>query len=284
MITAAQRDIIRQRAYVPEHLLDYVTSITRAEPFLIEDYLVYTRRGWLLFVGYALSEDRNLARDEERMLRAFEQARAQFSPEVISVDSPALPPAMERDCSACSGPDHYYFLELAGLSLGKKLRNLLKRAGRELIVERGKDLEREHKRLIQDFIRSHPLQQGLAQIYRRLPEYVESGAAWVISARDERGKLSAFDIADFNSQDYAFYLFNFRSCQNYVPGASDLLLSSIIEQARLEGKKAINLGLGINPGVTFFKTKWGGSADLLHWTCIHETPRDERFDSMLDKL
>ena len=49
-----------------------------------------------------------------------------------------------------------------------------------------------------------------------------------------------------------------RSSKRAAPGASDLLLHRIAEDARAEGKRFLNLGLGVNDGVRFFKEKWGG--------------------------
>ena len=65
------------------------------------------------------------------------------------------------------------------------------------------------------------------------------------------------------------YMFNFSSKDRSTPGASDLLLSEIINHARTEQKKYINLGLGINSGVTFFKTKWGGIPFLPYTFCLY---------------
>jgi len=48
-------------------------------------------------------------------------------------------------------------------------------------------------------------------------------------------------------------MFNFTSDALYVPGVSDLLLFEVIKQSKTEGRKYMNLDLGINPGVTFFK-------------------------------
>ena len=73
----------------------------------------------------------------------------------------------------------------------------------------------------------------------------------------EKARLVAFDIVEFGSKDYAFYMFNFTSREDYVPGASDLLLNEMIRLAREKGKRFINLGLGINKGISFFKNKMG---------------------------
>ena len=99
-----------------------------------------------------------------------------------------------------------------------------------------------------------------------------------------RNELVAFDVAEFKPKEYCFYMFNFSSDARYVPGASDLLLSEVIQQAKTEEKKYINLGLGINPGVTFFKEKWGGVAFLPYAFCLFRPSKKESLDTLLQKL
>jgi hypothetical protein len=79
-------------------------------------------------------------------------------------------------------------------------------------------------------------------------------------------------------------MFNFRSETRYVPGASDLLLSAVIGQAIAEEKKYLNLGLGINPGVAFFKEKWGGAVFLPHACCLYHPPRKGFLEMLLQRL
>jgi len=79
-------------------------------------------------------------------------------------------------------------------------------------------------------------------------------------------------------------MFNFRSSACPVPGVSDLLLSELIQQALAEEKRAINMGLGINAGVTFFKKKWGGVVFLPYAFCLYGTSRKENLDTLLQKL
>jgi hypothetical protein len=58
-----------------------------------------------------------------------------------------------------------------------------------------------------------------------------------------------------------------------VPGASDLLFNEMVKLAQSEGKQAINLGLGIHPGIRRFKEKWGGQPFLAHNSVlIHRKP------------
>lgn len=57
-------------------------------------------------------------------------------------------------------------------------------------------------------------------------------------------------------------MFNFISRKNYIPGISDLLFYEIVKKAKDSGKLFINMGLGINKGVVFFKRKWGAERFL----------------------
>jgi hypothetical protein len=162
---------------------------------------------------------------------------------------------------------------------------MLSRAGRELSVERNKNFDEEHKKMVDDFLKTHPVDEATRFIFKRIDEYLSSSTtAWVFDARNKRNELVAFDVAEFKPRDYAIYMFNFGSDVLYVPGDSDLLLSEVIQQAKTERKKYINLGLGINPGVTFFKKKWGGVAFLPYTSCLYHPSRKENLEALLQKL
>ena len=62
MITPAERTYIEEHAYLPEHITPYVNAISQAEPFLVKDFLVYVKKGHLIFVGYPLREALNESR------------------------------------------------------------------------------------------------------------------------------------------------------------------------------------------------------------------------------
>lgn len=95
--------------------------------------------------------------------------------------------------------------------------------------------------------------------------------------------LVAFNIVDMGSADYAFYLFNFRSVTENVPGASDLLFYEMVSLAQSKGKGAINLGLGIHPGIRRFKEKWGGVYFLPYASALIRRQPPE-LKSLFDKL
>jgi len=162
---------------------------------------------------------------------------------------------------------------------------MLSRAGRELSMEKSRDFGKEHQKLIKIFLKTHPLDEATRFIFERIGDYLSSSTtAWVFDARNNKGELVAFDVAEFKPRDYAIYMFNFSSEAFYVPGASDLLLSEMIKQAKTEEKKYINLGLGINLGVTFFKKKWGGVVFLPYASCLYHPSRKENLETLLQKL
>ena len=232
-----------------------------------------------IFVGYPLKEPF----EEKRMRSALEDAIKRFKPESVSLIAPSIPSSL-NDC-VHPPSDRYYRLDLSALSISQKLRNMLSRAGRELSVEKNKDFDEEHRKMVDDFLKTHPVDEATRFIFERIGEYLSSSTtAWAFDARNNRGELVAFDVAEFKPRDYAIYMFNFSSDALYVPGASDLLLSAVIKQAKTDRKKYINLGLGINPGVTFFKKKWGGTPFLPYAFCLYHPSRKENLETLLQKL
>jgi hypothetical protein len=279
MIATDQLDYILEHAYIPEQMTSYVTAVSTAEPFLLENFLVYRKGGQVVFVGYPLREDFQ----EKRMKKALDEAVRRFNPSGVALMAPSIPSSIHPQTPPSS--DHYYQVDLAALSVSQKVRNMINRAKRYLKVEKRKTLDEGHRELVSEFLTAHPVGQQTRFIFERIPDYVSSSAtAWVYDARNEKGELVAFDVAEMGPKHYAFYMFNFTSHNRVIPGASDLLLWEILLQAKREDKHYINLGLGINPGVTFFKEKWGGVPFLPYSSCSYEPPSVERLETLFQKL
>jgi hypothetical protein len=279
MITASQEDYIGTCAYVPEHLPQYVTPISQTEPHLFGDFLVYAKKGHCIFVGYPLSD----AFEEKRLEKALEDAVRCLRPASVSLMASAIPSSIQ--CGPHSPTDYYYRLDLSTLSISQKLRNMVRRAGRELAVVKNARFEQEHREMVEAFLKTRSADAATGFIFQKIDVYLSSSeTASIFEARTGGGDLVAFDIAEFKPRDYAVYMFNFRSESHYIPGASDLLLSSVIQQAIGEGKKYINLGLGINSGVTFFKEKWGGVAFLPHAFCLYHPHKKGLLEMLLQSL
>ena len=249
MLTQEELRRIHRSAYLPEHLPDYVQAISGATPYYFEKVLFFLRRSHLIFVAYPL--DHNTV-DIEGVYTAVCQ---KYDPAMISIIAPRLwlpDGSYEKHIQ-----DHYYRLDLPLVSMNPEVAYMIRRAQRELRIVSGK-FGRQHKKLVKEFTKQHELTPEQTYLFRRLPHYLKSsGTARLLDARKD-DKLVAFTVMDSGSQDYAFYMFSFRSKKINVPGASDLLFNEMVKQAGKAGKKAINLGLGVNAGIRRFKQKWGG--------------------------
>jgi hypothetical protein len=279
MLTAVERDRIRDQAYIPEHLVDYVTAISGAEPCLAGAYLYYKQGGTTIFVGYPLGEPFTMTEMETRLKPVLRECK----PRLLSLVGPAPPPSVGT--WSRGGSDHYFRLDLQGFAMPPKVRNMVMRASKVLFMSREKKWNNEHGELVAEFLESRSVDDETRYIFDRIPAYIShSGTVEVISARTEGGRLVGFDVADFESRDYAFYMFNFRSRALYVPGVSDLLLHELIATAREKGKRFVNLGLGISEGNVFFKKKWGGDSFLPYEFCLSHLPEATRAQTLLQRL
>jgi hypothetical protein len=277
MVTPEEEIFLARHAYVPEHLPGYGRAFSGGQPFLLEDYLGYLREETLIWVGYPLAG----AFEDEKMKSALEAAIKKCRPSRVAVTAPSFSGTGGERKSA----DFYYRLELTSLRMPSKIGNMVRRAGRELTVEKSREFREDHQTLIDRFLRSREVEEGTGIIFSRIAPYLSSvPTARVFSARDSGGRLAGFDVADFGAEEYAFYLFNFRSRDAAVPGTSDLLLHALIREAQEQGKRYLNLGLGINDGVVFFKEKWGARSFLPHQSLVYRPSSPSFFDFFLKGL
>jgi hypothetical protein len=178
--------------------------------------------------------------------------------------------------------DRYYRLDLPLTAIKAAVAYMLRRARKELQVTQG-HFGQAHKKLIKAFIAEHSFNRRQKYLFKHIGPYLKtSGSAVLLEARKGK-KLVAFNIVDLGAADYAFYLFNFRSRKLNVPGASDLLFYEMVNLASIKGKKAVNLGLGINSGIRRFKQKWGG-APFLNYSSAFIDKREVDIGSLAKKL
>lgn len=279
MISATEADIIRNNACVPEHITRYVEAISGGEPYLFGSYLCYTAKGTLVFVGYPLAEPF----DEKRMKKSFDDVVKRLKPEEVALIAPAV--SLKNDTIVEKVSDHYYRLDINTLEIAPKTLNMIHRASKEITIEKTGKYSDENAGLVKEFFNSHQLSAGTRYIFEHIGDYVASShTALVMNGRDRDGKLVAFDVADFDAKDYAFYMFNFVSRMRYVPGVSDALLYEIVKTAREQGKRYVNLGLGINKGIISFKLKWGGVPFLPYEYALYRRTKSNILESLLQKL
>lgn len=275
MLKRNERDHIYQHAYVPEHLIEYVTAVSGGKPYYFQDYLCYAHRNHLIFIGYPLADN------PAKISRVYPAVCERFNPHSITVvadDLSGLPEGNEIQPT-----DRYYRLNLPLKSLNADVAYMLRRAERELKIEVGQ-FGREHKKIIKDFIGRQDLSDEQVHIFKHVQNYMKrSKTAHLLEAR-KADRLVAFSIVDMGSARYAFYQFNFRSNKIAVPGASDLLFNEMVRLAQSKGKRAINLGLGVQPGIRRFKEKWGGKAFLRHRSVFIQLKPETDISKLSKKL
>jgi hypothetical protein len=275
MLSNEQLERIYRQAYLPEQLPRYVEAISGAQAHLVGNYLCFTRKAHLIFIGYPLGADSG------DTARAYSSACEQFEPSTVALIAPDI--RLTVTGLEIQSRDSYYQLRLPLKSLNPNVTYMVRRAEKELEVKYGR-FGKEHKKLINNFISGHDLTAEQVYIFEHVGNYVKhSKTARLLEAR-RANRLAAFTITDLESADYAFYLFNFRSPKISVPGASDLLFNEMVRLAQSEGKRVINLGLGINAGIRQFKEKWGGVPFLPYHSALLQRKPSLDLGKLANKL
>jgi hypothetical protein len=263
MLTPEEEAHVLSKAYVPEHIVNLMVPISKGEPILKEDHLGFVKDNWLIFVGYPLDGSFSL----ERCERILKQAVETFRPEYLWFIGPEIPASLLDACKERE-TDQYYRLDLDQTKLKPSLQRMAEKAFKEITVERGHSISKEHEALIDELLKREKLPPRVRELYRAMPDYVtHSSSACVLNARNKKGKLCAFFIVELGAKNFSTYVLGSHSKKHYVPHASDLLFLEMIELTREHGKNTINLGLGVNEGIRRFKEKWGGIPFLDYEFC-----------------
>lgn len=257
MIGPDRLERVTAEAVVPEQVVGYVIAAAGSRPQMFGACVGYSSDAGVVLVGYPLHDPL----DGAAMAAAVDQVLQTPGLERVTVIGPARPPqAPER---AESTEDRYVALPLPPPAPRPKLRNLLRRAGRELRLVSGRGFEDDHAALVRRYLDERPLAAGTRRIFQRLPSYLAASAgSLIVSARRPDGRLAAFAVGEFAALATAFFMFCFRDADLAPPGSADLALSGLLQEAEGRGQARMNLGLGVSDGVRFFKRKWGAEPFL----------------------
>jgi hypothetical protein len=244
-------DWVTAGAAVPEQVVAYVCAVTGSRPMMLGACVGYESEGTLVLVGYPLHD----SRDGKAMTAAVQEALRIPGLRRITVIGPTRPRQAPEAVEIIK--DSYYALPVPAPPPGQKLKNLLRRARRELVLDCGRRLDDDHLALVQRYLDERPLATGTRHIFRQIATYIEaSPGSWVVSARRADGRLAAFAVGEFASLATAFFMFCFRDADVAPPGSADLVLSGLLNEALQRGHTCMNLGLGVSAGIRFFKRKW----------------------------
>ena len=263
MLTSQEKIYILAHAYVPEHVVGLIASLSAGEPFLIDDYFCCRMDDWVIFIGYPLND----RFDPAHLATVLEKIKTRFRPGRISLIAPALP---ERYLSNCQerDSDNYYTLDARSPVIRSPVKRNLKKAAQRLSVEWAAHMGEAHQGLMHEFVRNVAPPVRVKKLLYRMPRYVGgSSECFVLNAWCSNDVLAAFYVIDFAAGDFANYIIGCYSKQNYVRGASDLLLMELIKASQEKGKRYIHLGLGVNAGIRRFKEKWGAKPSRNYEMC-----------------
>lgn len=261
MLTREEQKWVTNRAYIPEHLTHYLIPFSQMEPRLEGDFLVYAKDKTISLIGYPLQDSFS----QEKLQQVADKLCQEYSPELINIMAPEEISIHGYELQR-QEQDMVSRLTLtdADVEIGAKTRNMLVRAGRELNISVGKTYTMEHQRLLQGFIREKSFDKETSSFIHLLPDYVAfSPTATLIEARrKDDNQLVAYNVLEYSSGEYGFYLFNITYQKQNVPGSCDLLMEKMINMTKEAGKKYLNMGLDINMGIAWFKKKWGSEPFL----------------------
>jgi len=258
MVTQQEEEYIREKAYVPEHVIPLMVGISQAEPFFQEDYLFFLKDGWMTFVGYPLGGDFR----EEAFSAILEKVQKKLRPSSLWFITPGIPESLLPRVQKRE-TDEYYRLDLRQSGVKRSLQREVEKASLALRVEKHRDWSPEHESLTREFLEKENLTPRVRELYLRIPQVLaHSETSMALSARDSKENLSAFFVVEMAAQKFATYVAGCYSLSHYVSHASDLLFHEMIGLARENGKEYIHVGLGVNEGIRRFKKKWGGVPDL----------------------
>lgn len=270
MLSQNELKYILENAYIPEHLPGYFQAFSKMEPFIEDKFLYYKLGDVISFIGYPLGAGelylagQNRESVSKEMALVLEKIAEDHKPKEVKIIAPVeLPLKGYKIDKTAAQRDSYSVLNAENLKIPSKVKNMVNRAGRELEIALSRDFSLQNHKLLLEFLKEKRLSETAGNFFHNMPDYViYSSSPLVINAyrsgRRIRDELLGYNIVDFSKGDFCFYLFNITGNEeDYVPGTSDLLLYEMIQLAKKEGKKYINMGLGINKGIKKFKEKWG---------------------------
>ncbi len=268
MIHSTSADIshVTLQAITPDQVLPYVQAVSSVQSFIYRDFLVHLHDNHAIVIGYALNDHWSVQKNgSEHLEDTLQRLCAQEHLEHITVLA-AQRPSLAPPHALCH-EDSYYFLPLPLKK--EEASNALCMCQRalphiDITQSEGEHAWTEaHQELMLSYVQRANITKEMGAIFQRLGAYCRMAPqVRLFSAHDKHShELLGMTLGDFSSLQTAFYMFAFRHA-NALPGVSEALLLSLLQEAEQRGYTSCNLGLGIHDGIRFFKEKWGAQAAL----------------------
>lgn len=269
-----QHSISSINAITPDQLLPYVAAVSGLHSSKVGNSILHHAGAHGVLVAYSRQSGQDVAAIDADVAKVLEMPEISHLA-VLSDVRPTLAPQNARVQNDC-----YWFMPLPPAAPQGKLRNMLKRAARDVKISSGgpETWTGAHAALVDDFCkrRSATLDEGSVYIFSKLTDYLANAPESVLfSATVNNGGLAGFAIGDYTALSTAFYMFAFRN-DDAPPGTADLLLNAICQEGEKRGHTRLNLGLGIDAGIEFFKKKWGAKPELAYVETAWEVERPRK--------
>lgn len=277
-LSPSQFGLFLEQARIPEHSVQFMAAMSGGRPLSQDSYLFLHADDWLLAVGYPMHPDNN---DDcpESFDQALRKVRNYTKAHNCWAISPKLPKRLRPHRV---NRDVYYTLH-ASHAVPNRLSRLADQASSLLSVEIGRTFTAGHRRLWAEFTSRTALPPNVHELYVRTEQVLpQCPDLYLLNAWDKHGNLAACLLLDTAPRAFLSYLLGAHSRQHYTPYASDLLFREMIRLAREHGKKYLHLGLGVNPGIRRFKTKWGAIPGIAYEMAEWKESADLKDD--LDEL
>jgi len=240
---------VLEHAQVPEHSPAFMSAMSGGNFFVRGDYCFLAEQDWLMALGYPLRNAYSPEVFEAALRIALEQTGAQD----CWCIAPELPPRLiPHQVDA----DDFFLLPASAVAPVRLCRPL-ERARACLLVDMTTRFSPQHRRLWSEFTARTPLRPNARELFARTEQVMGTPGLMLLNAWDEEKRLAACLLLDFAPKRFVSYLIGAHSRGHYTPYASDLLIATLLDEARKHGKDYIHLGLGVNEGIRRFKRKWG---------------------------
>jgi hypothetical protein len=272
MLSLEEKRFVLERAYIPEHVIPLMEGLSGGEAHLLGDFLFFVGVDWLIMVGFPLRGS-----SSPELQSRLKEAELRFRPERLWFVGPKLPDFLEKGCLERE-EDQYFRLDLrtlrgAAWAPPGKLKRLVSKAEQKFSVELKSSFDSPHRQLTQELLERADPGARVRELYRRIPSYLEkTKSAALLSAWDSRGRLAAYSFLELAPPHFSVYVAGASSRESWAAHASDLLVREMAHITIQENKQFMHLGLGVNPGISRFKRKWGGVPWMDYRACGWSRP------------
>jgi hypothetical protein len=258
MLTQGERTWIKERAWVPEHVVPLMETISGGEAQLRGGFLLFHGPGWVIFVGYPLAP----AQERGDLCQMILDVESSFRPYRMWFVGEEIPSILEKRCSE-RGSDRHFRLDLEGIGQSwepaGRLGRSISKVRENLRVEVGGGFAPAHRELMADFFGRAHLPPRVKRLYEEVEDYLSSSTTGILlSAWHDKMGLASFSVLETWPERFSVYLLGCTSRERWASHSSDLLMAEMIRLSAKMGKEFMHLGLGVNRGIRRFKEKWGG--------------------------